>query len=180
MIEVVCCYFRPNFFLFFVAKTKTIMIIFFGSQAFAVFFRCLNYLYGSYQIVCLPWIVCSSWQFFCFILVVRLKKQKFKIQPVSPFSTGEGLPYAFEEWPNASDVWGWKMGRRANKAGYFHDRYLYLSTSLHTSCCYLWCFQSKPAVERYIQSNFPNMKIEEFFGLFSWKVPTTEWSCIKG
>lgn len=169
MIEVVCCYFRPNFFLFFVAKTKTILIIFLGPRLllFKLFVwflpNCLSTLNSLQQLT-----------IFLFYFSCKVEKQKFKIQPVSPFSTGEGLPYAFEEWPNASDVWGWKVGRRANKAGYFHDRYLYLLTSLHTSCCYSWCFQSKPAVERYIQSNFPNMKIEEFFGLFSWKVPTTE------
>ena len=42
-------------------------------------------MYGSYQIVCLPWIVCSSWQFFCFILVVRLKSKSSKFNRCHPF-----------------------------------------------------------------------------------------------
>ncbi|KAH1068918.1 hypothetical protein GYH30_006481 [Glycine max] len=67
-----------------------------------------------------------------------------------------------------------KVGRRTNETGYFHDSYLSLPRSLERSSRHSRRFQSKPVVQRYIESNFPNMKIEEFFALFSWKVPTTK------
>ncbi|TKY71169.1 hypothetical protein E2542_SST07464 [Spatholobus suberectus] len=102
------------------------------------------------------------------------KEKTFDLQPVSPFSSGEGLPYAPEGWPNPGDVWGWKVGRRANKAGYFLDRYLFLPMSLPRSSRKTGSFQSKPDVMRYLESNFPDMKIEEFFALFSWQVPSTK------
>ncbi|KAL5133698.1 hypothetical protein HKD37_03G006988 [Glycine soja] len=66
------------------------------------------------------------------------------------------------------------VGRRTNETGYFHDSYLSLPRSLERSSRHSRRFQSKPVVQRYIESNFPNMKIEEFFALFSWKVPTTK------
>ncbi|KAK7407507.1 hypothetical protein VNO78_09460 [Psophocarpus tetragonolobus] len=97
----------------------------------------------------------------------------FDLQPVSPFSSGEGLPYAPEGWPNPGDVWSWKVGRRMNKDGYFCDRFLFLPRSLQSSTRRAGTLQSKPEVMRYLESNFPDMKIEKFFALFSWWVPST-------
>ncbi|RDX67466.1 Protein OBERON 1, partial [Mucuna pruriens] len=102
------------------------------------------------------------------------KEKTFDLQPVSPFSSGEGLPYAPEGWPNPGDLWGWKVGRRTNKAGYFYDRYLSLPVSLQGSSRKTGSFYSKPDVMRYLESNFPNMKSEEFFALFSWQVPSAK------
>ncbi|CAJ1949752.1 unnamed protein product [Sphenostylis stenocarpa] len=64
-----------------------------------------------------------------------MKEQKWgrKMGKVSPHSSGEGLPYAPQGWPNLGDVWGWKVLNRTNKAGYFVDRSLYLPTSLQNS-----------------------------------------------
>ncbi|XP_068479395.1 uncharacterized protein [Phaseolus vulgaris] len=102
------------------------------------------------------------------------KDKTFDLQPVSPYSSGEGLPYAPEGWPNPGDVWGWKVLSRTNKAGYFLDRHLYLPKSLQTSSSRRHSLRTKPDVERYIESNFPSMAIEAFFDLFSWQIPSTE------
>ncbi|TKY53621.1 hypothetical protein E2542_SST25158 [Spatholobus suberectus] len=102
------------------------------------------------------------------------KEKTFDLQPVSPFSSGEGLPYAPEGWPNPGDVWGWKVAKRTNQAGYFTDRFLTLPRSLQRSSRRTEIFRSKADARRYLQSNFPNMKIEAFFALFSWQVPSTE------
>ena len=108
------------------------------------------------------------------------KDKTFDLQPVSPYSSGEGLPYAPEGWPNPGDVWGWKVLSRTNKAGYFLDRHLYLPKSLQTSSSRRHSLRTKPDVERYIESNFPSMAIEAFFDLFSWQIPSTEKTPTKG
>ncbi|XP_022642116.1 uncharacterized protein LOC106773477 [Vigna radiata var. radiata] len=97
----------------------------------------------------------------------------FDLQPVSPFSSGEGLPYAPEGWPNPGDIWGWKVLSRTNKAGYFLDRYLYPPKSLQTPSNKGHSLRTKPDIERYIESNFPSMSIEAFFDLFSWQILST-------
>lgn len=109
-----------------------------------------------------------------------IKESTFNLQPVAPFTSGEGLPYAPAGWPNPGDIWGWKVGRRTNRAGYYHDRYLILPRSLPHPSCQRARFQSKPDVKRYLKSNFPNMEHEAFFALFSWQVPSTELSPTKG
>ncbi|XP_061354631.1 uncharacterized protein LOC133299210 [Gastrolobium bilobum] len=107
-----------------------------------------------------------------------IKKNTFNLQPVSPHASGEGLPYAPEGWPNPGDIWGWKVGKRASRSGYYHDRYLYLPISLQKSHKGLR-FQSKPDLIRYLESNFPNLELEAFFASFSWQVPSTELSPTK-
>ncbi|KAG5103368.1 hypothetical protein JHK84_048337 [Glycine max] len=64
-----------------------------------------------------------------------VEKEKLELTLVSPFSFGLGLPYAHEGWSNASD----------------------------TSCAHSWLLQSKADIERFIESNFPTMNVEEFF-----------------
>ncbi|XP_015087112.1 uncharacterized protein LOC107030301 [Solanum pennellii] len=46
--------------------------------------------------------------------------------PVSESYSGEGLPYAPVDFPNAGDKWGWRAGKRVSSSGTFRDRYLYL------------------------------------------------------
>ncbi|XP_073155555.1 uncharacterized protein [Henckelia pumila] len=56
----------------------------------------------------------------------RPKENGVHLYPVSVNDSGEGLPYAPEDWPNPGDKWVWKVGRRINVSGFFMDRYLYL------------------------------------------------------
>lgn len=107
------------------------------------------------------------------------KENNFDLQPVPPFSSGEGLPYAPEGWPNPGDVWGWKVAKRTNKAGYFTDRSLSLPRSLQGFPHKTKDFRSKADVKRYVESNFPDMKIEAFFASFNWQVPSTDQTPIK-
>ncbi|XP_044485847.1 uncharacterized protein LOC123211289 [Mangifera indica] len=90
--------------------------------------------------------------------------------PVPALQSGEGLPYAPINWPKPGDIWGWRVGRRFNTEGYYIDRYLYLPSSLHKPTVSKQ-LSSKLAVDRYIQSEFPDADIEEFWASFSWKVP---------
>ncbi|KAF1861338.1 hypothetical protein Lal_00014064 [Lupinus albus] len=106
------------------------------------------------------------------------KESIFDLHPVEPFTSGEGLPYAPQGWPNHDDIWGWKVGRRTNKSGFYCDRYLLLPKSLFLGKQDR--FQSKTDVERYVKTNFPNMELDAFFALFSWKVPSTKISTAKG
>ncbi|KAJ0092026.1 hypothetical protein Patl1_25354 [Pistacia atlantica] len=92
------------------------------------------------------------------------------LEPVPPFQSGEGLPYAPTNWPNPGDTWGWKVGRRFSTFGYYTDRFLYLPRSLHKPSIPKQ-FASKLAVERYIRSEFPDADIDAFWASFSWKVP---------
>jgi len=104
----------------------------------------------------------------------------FDLHPVSPNSSGEGLPYAPEGWPNPGDIWGWKVLSRTNKAGYFLDRHLYPPKSLQTPSNKRHSLRTKPDIEKYIESNFPSMSIEAFFDLFSWQIPSTGKTPTKG
>ncbi|XP_044485849.1 uncharacterized protein LOC123211290 isoform X2 [Mangifera indica] len=90
--------------------------------------------------------------------------------PVPALQSGEGLPYAPIDWPNPGDTWGWRVGRRFNSLGYYIDRYLYLPSSLQKPTITKQ-FASKLAVERYIQSEFPDADLDAFWASFSWKVP---------
>ncbi|XP_044500791.1 uncharacterized protein LOC123221885 [Mangifera indica] len=92
------------------------------------------------------------------------------LEPVPPFQSGEGLPYAPINWPNPGDTWGWKVGRRFNSSGYYTDRSLSLPRNLHKPNVPKQ-FPSKLAVERYIQSEFPDADTDAFWASFSWKVP---------
>jgi len=117
------------------------------------------------------------------------------LQAVAPEMSGEGFPYAPENWPEEGDIWGWRTGRRivANRSR-FQDRYLYLpnrliralkeekekenpgsgadsgpsSSSIRRQ---QHIFASKLAVERYIKTHFPDADIDAFFASFSWKIP---------
>ncbi|KAG4185241.1 hypothetical protein ERO13_A09G216400v2 [Gossypium hirsutum] len=90
--------------------------------------------------------------------------------PVPPGSSGEGLPYAPIHWPNAGDIWTWKVGRRVNSAGFYGDRFLHLPESLRKANSPK-VFASKPALERFIRLNFPDADVNAFFASFVWKIP---------
>lgn len=96
-------------------------------------------------------------------------KNGLQLYPVSANDSGEGLPYAPEDWPNPGDKWGWKVGKRIASAGYFLDRYLYLPNRLRGKRS---VFASRLSVEQYVRSEFPSVDIIEFFASFSWKIPS--------
>ncbi|XP_056168707.1 OBERON-like protein isoform X3 [Syzygium oleosum] len=72
-------------------------------------------------------------------------KENGDLQPVSGDISGEGLPYAPENFPLPGDKWGWKVGKRVAITGHYLDRYLYLPKRLRASeklTCKKYCFAS--------------------------------------
>ncbi|TMW81448.1 hypothetical protein EJD97_009579 [Solanum chilense] len=55
----------------------------------------------------------------------RISKIGLEIYHVYECDSGEGLPYAPVDFPNAGDKWGWMAGKRVTSSGTFRDRYLY-------------------------------------------------------
>ncbi|KAF7837311.1 protein OBERON 1 isoform X2 [Senna tora] len=102
------------------------------------------------------------------------------LRPVAPEESGQGLPYAPENWPNPGDVWGWRTGKRVAITGHFRDRYLYLPVHLCRSDIpgstskRRRTFASKPSLQRYIQEYFPDTDFNAFFASFSWKIPAID------
>ncbi|XP_045805265.1 uncharacterized protein LOC123898368 [Trifolium pratense] len=97
------------------------------------------------------------------------------LPPVLAGQSGEGLPYAPENFPNPGDIWRWKAGKRISNNGNYRDRYLYLPCHLSAPAnrtSYRGGFTSKLAVERYIKEKFPHINIPEFFSSFSWTIPS--------
>lgn len=92
------------------------------------------------------------------------------LPPVAPEGSGEGLPYAPENFPNSGDIWRWKAGQRISSNGNFRDRYLYLPRRLAAS--HRGGFKSKLAVERYVKEFFPDASLVDFFASFSWSIPS--------
>lgn len=108
------------------------------------------------------------------------KNGGLNLRRVASEESGEGLPYAPENWPEPGDIWGWRTGRRVASNGLFHDRYLYLPIRLcppsalgsgSTTRKKRLSFASKLAVERYIKSTFPHADLPAFFASFTWKIP---------
>ncbi|KAJ7980030.1 protein OBERON 1-like [Quillaja saponaria] len=105
------------------------------------------------------------------------------LSPVSPFESGEDLPYAPENWPNPGDNWVWKVGKRAAVSGHYLDRYLYLPSrlcSLRSANSRNNLFRSKLSVEKYIQATFPDTDVNAFFSSFSWKIPAKQSAIADG
>ncbi|XP_031105653.1 uncharacterized protein LOC116010397 [Ipomoea triloba] len=100
----------------------------------------------------------------------RKTKDGLHFYPVSPGGSGEGLPYAPEDWPNLGDKWRWKVGKRVKGSGYSKDRYLYLPRRL-VKAGQPKSFQSKFSVEQYVQSAFPCTDVNAFFASFRWNIP---------
>lgn len=105
------------------------------------------------------------------------------LQPVSFDISGEGQPYAPENFPLPGDIWGWKVGKRVAITGHYQDRYLYLPKRLRASeklTCKKYCFASKRSVGRYIRTKFPNADIDAFFKSFIWKIPSNKLPLVHG
>lgn len=94
------------------------------------------------------------------------------LRPVSPNASGNGLPYAPEDWPTIGDTWKWKVGGRINPKGYYVDRYLYLPSRLRALAPKKHTFASKLSVKQYIEKEFPEVAFDSFFASFSWKIPS--------
>lgn len=99
-----------------------------------------------------------------------IKENYNYLAPVPPFSCGEGLPYAPIDWPNPGDIWRWRVGKRVNNTGFYKDRFLNVPKSLG-KLNKPKVFASKPAVERFLRSYFPDADVNMFFASFIWNVP---------
>ncbi|XP_017256294.1 protein OBERON 2 isoform X3 [Daucus carota subsp. sativus] len=99
----------------------------------------------------------------------QITKKGLHLYPVSAQASGEGLPYAPEDWPEPGDKWCWKVGKRVRSNGYFMDRYLYLPKRLQSERKGR-TFASKLSVEQYLQTTGADVK--KFFGSFSWHIPS--------
>lgn len=95
------------------------------------------------------------------------------LYPVSVNASGEGLPYAPQDWPNPGDNWRWKVGKRIAASGNYMDRYLYVPTRFRKTG-HKKGFASRLSVRQYIQEEFPGADIDAFFASFSWKVPSRQ------
>ncbi|KAK6146060.1 hypothetical protein DH2020_019929 [Rehmannia glutinosa] len=100
-----------------------------------------------------------------------LQENGLNLYPVSVNDSGEGLPYAPEDWPNPGDKWVWKVGRRIAISGYFLDRYMYPPSRLRRPGPKKG-FASRLSLEQYVRAKFPNTDIDAFFASFSWKIPS--------
>ncbi|XP_039037830.1 uncharacterized protein LOC120175231 [Hibiscus syriacus] len=97
-------------------------------------------------------------------------KENNSLPQVPPGSSGEGLPYAPMHWPNVGDIWSWRVGRKVSSYGFYSDRYLKVPESLRKPNASK-IFSSKPALERFLQSDFPDADASTFFASFIWKIP---------
>lgn len=105
----------------------------------------------------------------------RGERPRLLLTPVNPMESGQGLPYAPENWPNPGDTWHWRVGPRVSGNGHFVDRYLYppkylpgLDTEIMRKNK---VFRSKLSLERYIRLAFPQADVRKFFASFSWRIP---------
>ncbi|RAL54363.1 hypothetical protein DM860_001491 [Cuscuta australis] len=100
------------------------------------------------------------------------KENGLDLYRASPNESGEGLPYAPENWPNPGDKWGWKAGKRVHQAGYFVDRYLYPPSNLTLAGKPVQRkrFASKLSVKQFVQAAFPDNDVSAFFASFHWKI----------
>nr|XP_019071109.1 uncharacterized protein LOC109118711 [Solanum lycopersicum] len=110
----------------------------------------------------------------------RINKIELQLYPVSESDFGKGLPYAPVDWPNAGDMWGWRAGKRVASSGTFRDRYLYLPKHFKAPKGGKNSFRSKISVEKYLQSEYPDMDINQFFASFSWMIPVKKSTSSKG
>ncbi|KAG5586718.1 hypothetical protein H5410_047152 [Solanum commersonii] len=105
----------------------------------------------------------------------RINEIGLQLYPVSEYDSGEGLPYAPVDWPNAGDKWGWRAGKRVTSSGTFRDRYLYLPKHFKApKGGKKNAFRSKISVKKYLQSEYPDMDINQFLASFSWMIPSKQ------
>ncbi|KAL5098614.1 hypothetical protein RYX36_002941 [Vicia faba] len=109
------------------------------------------------------------------------KLSEMNLRPAAADETGEGLPYAPENWPEPGDTWGWKSGKRLQTNGLcFQDRYLYLPLRLSqtenggSKRKQRHIFASKLSVERFIKTTFPDADVNKFFASFTWRIPAAQ------
>ncbi|KAH0633565.1 hypothetical protein KY284_036351 [Solanum tuberosum] len=94
---------------------------------------------------------------------------------VSEYDSGEGLPYAPVDWPYVGDNWGWRAGKRVTSSSTFRDRYLYLPKHFKDpKCGKKNSFRSKISVKKYLQSEYPDIDVNQFFASFSWMIPSKQ------
>ncbi|WVY95985.1 hypothetical protein V8G54_028136 [Vigna mungo] len=95
------------------------------------------------------------------------------LQRVPSKSSGEGLPYAPEGWPNAGDVW-----ERGSKD--FHLEILPTDSLSPRHDSRILEFSSRKGVIKYLESKFPNMSPKDFFAMFTWLIPSAEQTPTQG
>lgn len=93
--------------------------------------------------------------------------------PVDGGSSGKGLPYAPEDWPNPGDVWTWKVGKRKCAAGHWLDRSICPPGNLRNALGNKLIFHSKSSLAQYIQTEYPEADVNTFFASFIWRVPAS-------
>ncbi|WOK91577.1 hypothetical protein Cni_G00268 [Canna indica] len=91
--------------------------------------------------------------------------------PVAGGSSGEGLPYAPEDWPRPGDIWRWKVGNRKCVSGHWVDRCVSAPPTCPKFGGKRPVFHSKSSLEEYIRKEYPQTDVEEFFSSFIWRVP---------
>ncbi|XP_057783430.1 uncharacterized protein LOC131001164 isoform X2 [Salvia miltiorrhiza] len=101
----------------------------------------------------------------------ELVRTGLSLYPVSVHDSGEGLPYAPQDWPNPGDNWRWKVGKRIAVSGYFMDRYLYVPSRFRKMGDRKG-FASRLSLEHYIREKFPGADVDAFFASFSWRIPS--------
>ncbi|KAL1561759.1 protein OBERON 2-like isoform X1 [Salvia divinorum] len=104
-------------------------------------------------------------------LPYELVRNGLNLYPVSVHDSGEGLPYAPQDWPSPGDNWRWKVGKRISASGYFLDRYLYVPSRFRKIGDRKG-FASRLSLEHYIREKFSGADVDTFFASFSWRIPS--------
>lgn len=107
------------------------------------------------------------------------KDGSFLRPSVQPAESGEGLPYAPADWPNAGDVWTWKVGNKISPSGYYTHRFLIPPKRLWKSPTRKIWLGSKTSIIRFLQSEFPEADINTFLASFTWEIPAERRSVRK-
>lgn len=100
-----------------------------------------------------------------------LKENTLILWPVPDNASGEGLPYAPVDWPNAGDVWRWKVGKRRTSNGFMLDRYLYPPRRFRNLGAKKPFYASLLSFKEFVRNEYPDCDTEALFASFSWKVP---------
>ncbi|KAH0639735.1 hypothetical protein KY285_036321 [Solanum tuberosum] len=105
----------------------------------------------------------------------RINEIGLQLYPVSEYDSGEGSPYTHVDWPNASDKWGWQAGKRVTSSGTFRDRYLCLPKHFKApKDGKKNAFRNNILVKKYLQSEYLDIDINQFFASFSWMIPSKQ------